>query len=115
MSAKPKTKKTAPQPKPLQFWPQENCRRKFSCRNFEEPNWNFRSRFSLEDQRFLGLPLNRRYLIKVGNKIHILSCHSKRKIEKKWRAAANQWHKAHFGSDRISVRYANMWSCHAWM
>lgn len=70
-----------------------------------------RTRFKYLD----SLPLNQRTLISIWSKLHYKSSHSVGVVHKKWKNANLRFQKNHFGSSRMSSRFANQYTANKWM
>ncbi len=112
MSAK--SKKNLKEPNvTYMFWPESNWS-KPSRRIRRHPNWNYQPRVT----HWPELSINQQFILKTWQRLHRLSSHSMQPIEVKWHAIAKKWDLAHFGSissGRMTARYANTWTCHAWI
>lgn len=75
-------------------------------------NYNWQHR---RDWYPAGFKLNRQTIFRQFGRLHYLACHSPEPVQRKWRAAYNNFHNQHFGSHKASMRYLNTWSCHAWL
>lgn len=61
-----------------------------------------------------GYGLNQQSISRRFSQLHYLACHAPKPVAKKWRSAYNQFEKKHF-TTLASVRYANKYSCDAWL
>ena len=75
-------------------------------------NYNFRSRVKWYP---VGWGLNKRVIGDQFAKLHYLACHAPTPIQKKYKQAYLNFYKKHFGSLKISMRYANKYTCHSWL
>lgn len=75
-------------------------------------NYNWQTRIKWYP---VGWKFNQRVISDQFSKLHYLACHAPKPIQKKWHKAYEVFYRKHFGSDKISIRYANKYTCHSWM
>ena len=73
-------------------------------------NWQSRTKWYPAGWKF-----NQRVIGDQFRRLHYLACHAPEPIQKKHKQAYRNFYKKHFGSDKISVRYANKYTCHSWL
>jgi hypothetical protein len=85
---------------------------KLRIRTGESVSYNWQTR---EQWTPVGWQVNHRTIARTFSKLHYLACHSPVSIQRQWRPAYNRFYQRHFGTVKMSVRYANQWSCHSWL
>jgi hypothetical protein len=63
----------------------------------------------------VGWKLNNRIIGDQFSRLHYLACHAPLPIQKKWNNAYKLFYTKHFGGTKISMRYANKYTCHSWL
>ena len=62
----------------------------------------------------VGYNVNKKTIARQFRKLHYLACHAPKPVAVKWRSAYNQFERKHF-TKTASMRYANTYSCDAWL
>jgi len=100
--------------KTLRFRPQELSKR-FRIRerlySMPEMNYNWQTR---TDWFPAGYTSNMKCLSKQFSRIHHFACHAPGPVQQHWKRANQLFMKQHF-TTHASMRYANKYSCDAWL
>ena len=74
-------------------------------------NWQTRIKWHPAGWKVNQISIGRRF-----SHLHYLACHAPVPITKKWLNAYKNFYNKHFaGKGRVSMRYLNTWTCHAWL
>jgi len=76
----------------------------------ENYNWQTRIKWYPAGWKTNQISIGRRF-----SHLHYLACHAPAPVQKKWRAAYQQFCRKHLAHDKASMRYLNTWTCHAWL
>lgn len=74
-------------------------------------NYNWQTR---QDWFPAGYTANMKCIAKQFHRIHYFACHAPPSVQKHWQRANQLFLKQHF-TTKASVRYANKYSCDAWL